>query len=188
MKCKLCGGQMALLIAPNGMFESCDKCGHSVEFDWTMLGRKYDGKRPNEVALYESFLNDFKMAKERSKMKFVDEINKMIQELECSRGEVSDGSHTFNELYYHRMVLFAIICNTHQNLAWKSYTHADGEVWDGYFIVGVTTPQGNYTYHYQNQYWDVFNVKELEKAPEWDGHTAKDVGRLLSLIESIESK
>lgn len=71
MKCKLCGSQMELLIAPNGMFESCDKCGHSIEFDWTKLGGKYDGKRPNEVALYESFLNDFEMAKERSKMKFV---------------------------------------------------------------------------------------------------------------------
>ena len=62
---------MTLLIAPKGVFESCDKCGHSVEFDWTKLGRKYDGKRPNEVVLYESFLNDFKMTKERSKMKFV---------------------------------------------------------------------------------------------------------------------
>ena len=71
VKCRLCGSQMTLLIAPNGMFESCDKCGHSIEFDWTKLGRKYDGKRPNEVALYESFLNDFKMAKERTKMKFV---------------------------------------------------------------------------------------------------------------------
>lgn len=66
---------MTLLIAPKGVFESCDKCGHSVEFDWTKLGRKYEGKRIDEVALYKSFLNDFEiskeMAKERSKMKFV---------------------------------------------------------------------------------------------------------------------
>lgn len=71
MKCKLCGGQMTLLIAPNGMFESCDKCGRTVEFDWKILGGKYDGKRVDEVVLYESFLDDFKMAKERTKMKFV---------------------------------------------------------------------------------------------------------------------
>lgn len=71
VKCKLCGGQMTLLIAPNGVFESCDKCGHSVEFDWTMLGRKYDGKRVDESTINKSFLNDFKMAKERTKMKFV---------------------------------------------------------------------------------------------------------------------
>lgn len=71
MKCRLCGSQMTLLIAPNGMFESCDKCGHSIEFDWTKLGEKYDGKRVDEVALYESFLNGYKMAKENTKMKFV---------------------------------------------------------------------------------------------------------------------
>lgn len=114
-------------------------------------------------------------------MKFVDEINKMIDELDY-RGEVSDGSHTFDELYYHRMVLFSIICNMNKELSWKSYTHADGEVWDGYFIVGITTPKGNYTYHYQNQYWDMFDVEVLEKAPEWDGHTAKDIDRLYSLF------
>lgn len=38
-------------------------------------------------------------------MRFVDEINRMIREL-TDKGEVSDGSHTFNELYYHRMILF----------------------------------------------------------------------------------
>lgn len=116
-------------------------------------------------------------------VKFVDEINKMIQELEY-RGEVSDGSHTFDELYYHRMYLFSIICNLHKDLAWKSYTHADGEVWEGYFIVGIATPKGNYTYHYQNQYWDMFDVKTLDKAPEWDGHTAKDIDRLYSLLSN----
>lgn len=71
MKCKLCGSQMALLITLNGMFESCDKCGHSIEFDWTKLGEKYDGRRVDEITIDEGFLNDYKMAKERTKMKFV---------------------------------------------------------------------------------------------------------------------
>lgn len=62
---------MTLLIAPNGMFESCNKCDHTVAFDWTKLGEKYNGKRVDEFALYEDFLNNFKMAKERTKMKFV---------------------------------------------------------------------------------------------------------------------
>lgn len=71
MKCKLCGSQMTLLISPNGMFESCDKCGHTVEFDWTKLGRKYEGRRVDEITIDEGFLNDYKMAKENTKMKFV---------------------------------------------------------------------------------------------------------------------
>ena len=32
------------------------------------------------------------------------------------------------------------------------------------------------------KYWDLFNVKELEKAPKWDGHTSDQaINRLLSL-------
>ncbi len=33
--------------------------------------------------------------------------------------------------------------------------------------------------------WDLFNCKELDKAPEWDGHTDEDVKRLLSLPDVI---
>ena len=34
-------------------------------------------------------------------------------------GELSDGYHTFDELYNHRMILFAVICDTHRGVAWK---------------------------------------------------------------------
>lgn len=99
------------------------------------------------------------------------------------RGEVSDGYHTFNELYHHRAVLFSVICNDHPNLAWKSKLHADGSMFDGMFIVGIETPDGPATYHYYlDPYWDMFNVLELERAPEWDGHTPAQaierIGRL----------
>lgn len=30
-------------------------------------------------------------------------------------GEVSDGYHTFNELYHHRAILFSVICNANKN-------------------------------------------------------------------------
>jgi hypothetical protein len=99
-----------------------------------------------------------------------------------SNGDISDGYHTFTELYHHRAVLFSVICTAFQKVAWKSWQHADGTMFDDFFIVGVTTPDGNYTYHYKKQYWPLFNVKELEFAPEWDGHQPKDVDRLLSLV------
>lgn len=98
-------------------------------------------------------------------------------------GQISDGYHTFDELYYHRMVLFAVICNTYKDSAWKSKLHNDGTMYDNYFIVGITTPKGCYTYHYHIKYWDMFNVKELSKAPKWDGHKPEDVTRLFSLLE-----
>lgn len=98
-------------------------------------------------------------------------------------GKCSDGSHTFDELYYHRMVLFSMIVNQNTDKAWKSKLHSDGTMFDDYFIVGINTPEGNYTYHYHLDHWDNFNCKELELAPEWDGHTPKDIVRLYSLLK-----
>ena len=97
-------------------------------------------------------------------------------------GEISDGSHSFDELYYHRMVLFAIICNTYKDKAWKSFKHEDDTMYDGYFIVGIETPKGQYSYHYQIEYWDLFKVKIIDNAPKWDGHKPEDVDRLFSLL------
>ena len=100
-------------------------------------------------------------------------------------GEFSDGYHTFNALYHQRAVLFATIVNQNSELAWKSYKHEDGELCfgGGWFIVGIDTPEGSYTYHYENKYWDMFKCTELEKGKPWDGHTEDDVTRLLSLAE-----
>lgn len=97
-------------------------------------------------------------------------------------GEISDGYHTFNELYFHRMILFSVICNQNKDKAWKSWKHADGTMYDDYFVVGITTPEGDYTYHYYKDYWDYFDVKVLEHALKWDGHKPEDVTRLLSLV------
>lgn len=100
-------------------------------------------------------------------------------------GEISDGYHTFNQLYHQRAILFATIVNQNKDKAWKSYKHSDGKYcFDSngeWFIVGVDTPKGSYTYHYSKEYWDVFDCKELQCGKEWDGHTEEDVTRLLSL-------
>ena len=90
-------------------------------------------------------------------------------------GNLSDGYHTFNELYHHRAILFSVICNSMPDKAWKSKLHDTGDMYDGMFIVGIETPEGQATYHYDIEpYWDMFKVKELEKAPKWDGHTPQD--------------
>lgn len=100
-------------------------------------------------------------------------------------GELSDGYHTFNQLYHQRAVLFACIVKQNKNKAWKSFKHSDGKYcFDSngeWFIVGIDTPQGSYTYHYSKEYWDIFDCQELECGKEWDGHTEEDVTRLLSL-------
>ena len=48
------------------------------------------------------------------------EINRLISELE-DKSNISDGSHTFGELYHHRAILFAVICNTYKENSWKSW-------------------------------------------------------------------
>lgn len=100
-----------------------------------------------------------------------------------NKGLISDGYHTFNELYYHRMVLFSVICNTYKEQAWKSWKHHDDTMYDDYFIVGLQTQEGQYTYHYHKDEWDMFKVKELDKAPEYDGHKPSDITRLISLLK-----
>ena len=99
-------------------------------------------------------------------------------------GSTSDGYHTFDELYEHRTVLFSVICNSHTDLAWKSRHHHDGTMFDDMFIVGIQTPAGPCTYHCENQYWNLFRVPELERAPEFDGHTPEDV---LVRIQSLSN-
>lgn len=97
------------------------------------------------------------------------------------KGDISDGSHTFAELYHHRMILFSVICDQNREIAWKSWLHDDGTMFDNYFVVGIKTPTGDFTYHYHKDFWFMFDVEELERAPKWDGHEAKDVNRLTSL-------
>lgn len=95
---------------------------------------------------------------------------------------INDGAHSFKDLYYHRMVLFSVICKLFSDKAWKSKLHSDGTMYDNYFIVGVTTPDGDYSYHYDLKYWDKFNVPILDNAPVWDGHKPEDIDRLYSLL------
>lgn len=112
--------------------------------------------------------------------------NKQVDEFhrQLKSGELSDGYHTFNELYFHRMILFSIICKMFKDKAWRSKFHADGTMFDDFFIVGIDTPDGQYSYHYKQSNWVYFSeIRELEKAPPWDGHQPQDLGRLRSLLD-----
>ena len=104
--------------------------------------------------------------------------------------DLSDGFHTFRQLYYQRMMLFAAIVKQNKDKAWKSLRHEDGELCfgGGWFIVGVDTPEGSYTYHYEAKYFDLFDCDILDYGKHWDGHTEKDVTRLLSLTSAEPRK
>lgn len=58
-------------------------------------------------------------------------------------------------------------------------------MYDDYFIVGINTPKGQFTYHYHVDYWNMFDdIQEISNAPKWDGHSSDDVTRLLSLTDT----
>jgi hypothetical protein len=94
-----------------------------------------------------------------------------------NKGELSDGYHTFNELYEHRHTLFMALMNTNKHMDfWKSKLHSDGTMFDDYFIAGLNEVAGKIiTYHLPMSYWDLIDCTVIDKAPEWDGHTSNDV-------------
>lgn len=106
--------------------------------------------------------------------------------------KVSDGYHTFEELYAHRTALFRALCVAQPSIAWKSLNHEDGgePMHEGMFVAGLNLgkvdPQDEdnimempITYHIDLKYWDFFDIPIHEYAPKWDGHTSKDVARRL---------
>lgn len=107
---------------------------------------------------------------------------------------VSDGYHTMDELYEHRMCLWIVLCHAvwamsiasrnmgHPDMTipvWRTKKHSDGELAFGgkWFVLGMYTEKGKQiTYHLPIARWEECNFADiLEKSPEFDGHTSADV-------------
>lgn len=97
-----------------------------------------------------------------------------LVQIDCDTGNVSDGYHTFDELYRHRCLLFAALCKVTPR-AFKTRRAQDGDEIPGWFIAGIDTPHGQITYHMPNAMWDLVYVNEIERNFTYDGHTSADV-------------
>lgn len=98
--------------------------------------------------------------------------------LPCPTGQVSDGYHTFDELYAHRCLLLIALMRAHPALAWRARAHADGARQPGWWAGGLHLPTGDISYHLPDRLWPLLDgtpVATLEQAPQWDGHTSPDV-------------
>ena len=111
-----------------------------------------------------------------------DMLDEVIDAPAADVEKMSDGYHTFADLYEQRLILSSALAKNNPH-AWKSKRHDDGSVpfGGGWFIMGFDTDEGCYTYHYELKDWDLFQCEELDKGKPWDGHTSKDVRRLLSM-------
>lgn len=115
--------------------------------------------------------------------------SKEHNELSVRANSVSDGYHTMDELYDHRRALTTALLNVISNECggssdptFKSKLHSDGTMFDGYFICGFKYQDNMISYHYNLKYWNDFRIPILDRAPEYDFHTSKDViERLLKL-------
>lgn len=111
--------------------------------------------------------------------------------IETEVGKVSDGYHTFDELYEHRCILFVALMKTNPEISWRANNHEDGSSFEGWFVAGMHLPSGDITYHLPQDMWallDRAGIKTTNTAPKWDGHTAGAVvKRLESWASSIKS-
>lgn len=105
---------------------------------------------------------------------------KIPKDVEIS--SVSDGYHTFQELYEFRKMYNAALFNEwalhNKYQVHKSLRHNSGEecFGGGWFIVVAILPKGQISNHYKVEDWELFRCQETEKALfEYDGHTGEDV-------------
>jgi len=105
---------------------------------------------------------------------------------------ISDGYHTFLELYEFRKIYNATLFNewhlTGQYNVHKSERHHDGELCfgGGWFVVVALLPTGQITNHYKMEDWDLFRIPAKDKALfEFDGHTPSDVLKRLESLQMI---
>lgn len=98
-------------------------------------------------------------------------------------GEVSDGYHTFNELYDHINHLFIALMMSHPSISWRANCHSDGSAYRGWFIAGMFLPTGDISYHLPLKMWEMLDgvrIGTTNLAPKWDGHTPADVVKRLA--------
>lgn len=90
--------------------------------------------------------------------------------------DMSDGYHTFDELYEHRCLLFLNICMDKPE---KCVFKKDYETW---FCLYYESPFGQISYHLPDKYLEVVRAQiRQDDNYEFDGHSSKEViGRLTS--------
>lgn len=97
------------------------------------------------------------------------------------RSQLSDGYHTFAELYEHRHALMLALMRSEPDLCWFSQYHADGGLPFGspdWFIAGAELTTGSITYHLPARLWETAKSTGADELPvgmAWDGHTPGDV-------------
>lgn len=114
---------------------------------------------------------------------------KRVSELaDMQKGLISDGYHSFNDLYEARNTLYIALCREIVNSSktqlwnkkspvWRSIKHSDGKIWKDWFILGIGKEWGHQmTFHLPLSMWvDTSFAETLDKAPDYDQHSTEIV-------------
>lgn len=133
-------------------------------------------------------------------------INQILQDMKkegIDIDQVSDGWHTFKELYDFRLAYTALALNSlyakeihgpsggNFSQIHKSWKHHDGEWCFGeekkWFIVVAVLDGKPISNHYKAEHWGLFKIPEVEKSVvPYDGHDAYDVlKRIFEYIDGL---
>lgn len=84
--------------------------------------------------------------------------------------KVSDGYHTFEELYEHRCLLFFnFVIQSEWKSAWKPH-------YPGWPVLFLETPYGQISYHFPESMIAMVELHvDRDDNYQWDGHTVADV-------------
>jgi hypothetical protein len=84
--------------------------------------------------------------------------------------KVSDGYHTFEELYDHRVLLYIkLACHVPYPTAWKPH-------YPGWPVLFIETPAGQISYHFPEKFLPLVEENiQRDDNHVWDGHTSVDV-------------
>lgn len=101
----------------------------------------------------------------------------MSKKFEIKDGDISDGYHTFDELYDHRCLLYVHICQiNHKICSWRPD-------FEGWFVLYLNSFAGQISYHVPNKYLPLVEPIIPRNDNEFfDGHKSPDVLRRLEQI------
>lgn len=101
-------------------------------------------------------------------------------------GNVSDGYHTFNELYEHRHALFLALIKRYFLIGVTTWIDVDPTT-PGWFLAGIDTIDGQVSYHLPERLLPAARqwVHEGAERIPYDGYTSEDVLRRLYALTAV---
>lgn len=121
----------------------------------------------------------------------VKQINELIQQAKTEQfdaNQISDGYHTFGELYEFRNVMFVRLLQQNKYNAFRAIYDSDGSKWDGWFVACLFKEQGKQiSFHLPHKYWEVLRkIETYERFPNFDGHDSAEALRRLNKLIGLK--